>query len=38
MSKDQTIKEDEIDTTQIVEEETLEDVEIKIGKLLKNQP
>jgi hypothetical protein len=36
MSKDQTIKEDEIDTTQIVEEETLEDVEIKIGKLLKN--
>jgi hypothetical protein len=34
-SKEQIVNDDEIETTQIVEEKSLEDVEVKIGKLQK---
>ncbi len=33
-----TFSEDDIDVTQIVEEETTKDLDLKISKLLKNQP
>jgi hypothetical protein len=37
-SKDQAVNDDETKTIQIVEEKTLENLETKIGKLLKHQP
>ncbi len=37
-SKEQIVSDDETETMQIVEEKSLEDLEVKIGKLLKNQP
>jgi hypothetical protein len=35
-SKEQIVSDDETETMQIVEEKSLEDLEVKIGKLLKN--
>jgi hypothetical protein len=37
-SKDQAVNDDETKTIQIVEKEILENLETKIGKLLKHQP
>jgi hypothetical protein len=35
-NKEQIVNDDEIETMQIVEEKSLEDLEVKIGKLFKN--
>jgi hypothetical protein len=35
-SKEQIVNDDEIETTQLLEEKSLEDLEVKIGKLFKN--
>jgi hypothetical protein len=35
-SKEQIVNDDEIEIMQIVEEKSLEDLEVKIGKLFKN--
>jgi hypothetical protein len=36
-SRDQTANDDETETTQTLEEETMDELHIKIGKLLKKQ-